>query len=78
MNRISAHLLVVDDDPVTLALLNEVLSKEGYEVETVTDGAAAIRRGTAWERLPHRRGASLACGGNQKGRFLDFRISTHS
>ena len=33
MNKSSAHLLIVDDDPVTLNLLKEVLSKEGYEVK---------------------------------------------
>jgi DNA-binding NtrC family response regulator len=46
MNRTSAHLLVVDDDPVTLDLLKEVLSKEGYEVETALGGEEAIRQGT--------------------------------
>jgi len=45
MNRTPAHLLVVDDDPVTLTLLKEVLSKEGYEVETALGGEAAIEKG---------------------------------
>ena len=45
MNRSSAHLLVVDDDPVTLDLLKEVLSKEGYEVETALSGEEAITQG---------------------------------
>src|SRR5512139_721987 len=46
MNRTSAHLLVVDDDPVTIDLLNEVLSKEGYEVSTALSGEEAIAQGT--------------------------------
>jgi two-component system response regulator AtoC len=45
MNKTPAHLLVVDDDPVTLNLLKEVLSKEGYEVETALGGEAAIAKG---------------------------------
>jgi DNA-binding NtrC family response regulator len=46
MNRQSAHLLVVDDDPVTIDLLKEVLSKEGYDVSTALSGEEAIARGT--------------------------------
>ena len=45
MNRTSVHLLVVDDDPVTLDLLKEVLSKEGYKVETALSGEEAITKG---------------------------------
>jgi DNA-binding NtrC family response regulator len=45
MNRTTAHLLVVDDDPVTLDLLKEVLSKEGYGVETALSGEEAIKQG---------------------------------
>ena len=45
MNRTSAHLLVVDDDPVTIDLLKEVLSKEGYEVSTALSGEEAIAQG---------------------------------
>lgn len=41
----SAHLLVVDDDPVTVNLLKEVLSKEGYRVTTALSGEEAISRG---------------------------------
>jgi two-component system response regulator AtoC len=47
MNKISAHLLVVDDDPVTIDLLKEVLSKEGYEVSAALSGEEAITQGTA-------------------------------
>jgi DNA-binding NtrC family response regulator len=35
----------VDDDPVTLDLLKEVLSKEGYKVETALSGEEAITKG---------------------------------
>ena len=45
MDRTSAHLLVVDDDPVTIDLLKEVLSKEGYEVSTALSGEEAIAQG---------------------------------
>ena len=45
MNKALAHLLVVDDDPVTLSLLKEVLSKEGCEVQTALSGEEAINRG---------------------------------
>jgi two-component system response regulator AtoC len=38
-------LLVVDDDPVTLNLLKEVLTKEGYQVDTALGGEEAISRG---------------------------------
>lgn len=45
MNKTSAHLLIVDDDPVTVDLLKEVLSKEGYEVSTAMSGEEAIAYG---------------------------------
>jgi two-component system response regulator AtoC len=45
MDKTSARILVVDDDPITLDLLKEVLGKEGYEVETALSGEAAIERG---------------------------------
>jgi len=45
MNRPIPHLLVVDDDPVTINLLEEVLSKEGYEVTTALSGEEAIALG---------------------------------
>ena len=45
MANASAHLLVVDDDPVTVNLLKEVLSKEGYQVTTALSGEEAITRG---------------------------------
>jgi len=45
MDKQSAHLLVVDDDPVTVNLLKEVLAKEGYDVATALSGEEAIARG---------------------------------
>lgn len=45
MSRTSAHLLLVDDDPVTLDLLKEVLLKEGYQVSTALSGEEAILQG---------------------------------
>jgi two-component system phosphate regulon response regulator OmpR len=39
----SPKLLVVDDEPELRALLQSYLSKEGYQVEAVEDGAAAER-----------------------------------
>ncbi len=46
MNKAPARLLVADDDPVTIDLLKEVLSQEGYEVSTALSGEEAITRGT--------------------------------
>ena len=37
--------MVVDDDPVTLNLLKEVLTKEGYQVDTALGGEEAISQG---------------------------------
>jgi two-component system response regulator AtoC len=45
MSRSLTHLLIVDDDPVSLDLLREVLSKEGYEVTTALSGEEAISQG---------------------------------
>lgn len=45
MDRTSAHLLIADDDPVTLDLLKEVLLKEGYRVSTALSGEEAISLG---------------------------------
>lgn len=36
------HVLVVDDDSDTATLLREILSKEGYEVDTKSDGKTAL------------------------------------
>jgi DNA-binding NtrC family response regulator len=45
MNQTKTHLLVVDDDPVTLDLLKEVLTQEGYEVTVALGGEEAITKG---------------------------------
>ena len=37
------HLLVVDDDPDLRDLLQQVLTEEGYRVETATDGLMALK-----------------------------------
>jgi DNA-binding response OmpR family regulator len=37
-------VLVVEDDPLTCELLQELLQPVGYRVETAEDGAAALRR----------------------------------
>lgn len=36
------HVLVVDDDPVNLALVRRVLESHGLDVETASDGVAAL------------------------------------
>jgi len=38
MNDLSAHILVVDDDPRICRLLSRYLSKEGYRVSTAANG----------------------------------------
>lgn len=45
MSQTQTHLLVVDDDPVTLDLLKEVLTQEGYEVKVALGGEEAIMKG---------------------------------
>ena len=45
MTMTRGHLLIVDDDPVTLDLLKEVLSKEGYKVTVALGGEEAIAKG---------------------------------
>jgi len=39
-----AQILVVDDDEETVTLLREILSKEGYNVDTAADGKTALDR----------------------------------
>jgi DNA-binding NtrC family response regulator len=41
--------MVVDDDAETLALLREVVAKEGYQVETAEDGESALRQLAEWQ-----------------------------
>ncbi|HAY39116.1 MAG TPA: response regulator, partial [Desulfobacteraceae bacterium] len=34
-------ILAVDDDPLTLKMLDKKLAKEGYDIETASDGVEA-------------------------------------
>ncbi len=47
----AARVLVVDDDPATVELLQDFLVAKGYEVLTAADGAEALR--TVKEEQPH-------------------------
>ncbi len=47
----AARVLVVDDDPATVELLQEFLLAKGYEVLTASDGAEALR--TVRAERPH-------------------------
>lgn len=44
-----SRVMVVDDDVETLALLREILVKEGYEVETAEDAETALQRLNEWQ-----------------------------
>jgi len=44
-----ARILVVDDDPLVTQLIVDALTGEGYQLDSVTDGVAAL------ERLEHQR-----------------------
>jgi len=68
--------LVVDDDPVTLALLQDILEGHGYAVETAVngrEGLEALRRGgirlviTDWQ-MPEMNGLQL-CSAIRTGEF---------
>lgn len=41
------HVLVIDDDVITCNLLEEVLTKEGYQVEKALSGQEAIQKGVS-------------------------------
>ena len=47
----AARVLVVDDDPATVELLQDFLVSKGYEVRTASDGVEALR--TVEEERPH-------------------------
>jgi DNA-binding response OmpR family regulator len=47
----AGRVLVVDDDPATVELLQEFLVGKGYEVSTAGDGAEALRK--VKEERPH-------------------------
>jgi len=40
----SAHILIIDDEPVIRELLFDVLSRKGYRVDTAEDGAKGLER----------------------------------
>ena len=42
LDKMSGHILIVDDEPACLELLGYFLRKEGYEVSEARDGAEAI------------------------------------
>jgi DNA-binding NtrC family response regulator len=44
-----SRVMVVDDDPETLALLHEVVEKEGYQVKTAEDGETVLRQLGEWQ-----------------------------
>jgi DNA-binding NtrC family response regulator len=44
-----SRVMIVDDDADTLALLREVIAKEGYQVETVDNAETALRRANDWQ-----------------------------
>ena len=44
-----SRVMVVDDDVETMALLREVITKEGYEVETAEDAETALVRLIEWQ-----------------------------
>ncbi|HSB43802.1 MAG TPA: response regulator, partial [Nitrospira sp.] len=44
-----SRVMVVDDDIETLALLREVVTKEGYEVVTAEDAESAMRHLAEWQ-----------------------------
>ncbi|MBA5865128.1 MAG: response regulator [Nitrospira sp. CR1.3] len=44
-----SRVMVVDDDAETLALLREVVAKEGYQVETAEDAETVLQRLAEWQ-----------------------------
>ena len=47
----AGRVLVVDDEPEAVELLQEFLQAKGYEVSTASDGAEALRK--VKEKRPH-------------------------
>ena len=44
-----SRVMLVDDDAETLALMHEIVAKEGFEVETAEDAETALRRLEQWQ-----------------------------
>jgi len=42
--QISAHILIIDDEPVIRELLFDVLSRKGYQVDTAEDGLKGLKK----------------------------------
>lgn len=42
------HILVVDDEPSIVAMLEDALTDEGYSVATAASGAAALAQAAVW------------------------------
>jgi two-component system response regulator AtoC len=49
--KMAGRVLVVDDEPEAVELLQEFLQAKGYEVSTASDGAEALRK--VKEERPH-------------------------
>jgi two-component system OmpR family response regulator len=43
MDKLMAHILVVDDEPMIAELLQMILEADGYEVTVANDGIEALR-----------------------------------
>ena len=46
-----AAVLVVDDTPMNVKLLRDLLAVRGYQVETADSGEAALRMVTQWQQV---------------------------
>ena len=73
-----SRVMVVDDDAETLALLREVVAKEGYQVETAEDGESALRQLDEWQpdlvitdiHMPGMDGLALLAAVQDRGNHL--------
>jgi len=80
----SRKILVVEDEPGLLLTLGDRLRREGYEVETETDGDAALERAAAGRHdlilldvmLPHRTGFDICRDLRQRGVFVPVLMLT--
>lgn len=66
--RLSARILIADDDPLLRGVAEDILKTAGCEVRT-TDSAEACRKGLQEKILNPMRsaGCSLPSGGRKKG-----------
>lgn len=42
LNEASGHLLLIEDDPITVELLRQLLTEEGYRLDVATDGQQGL------------------------------------